>query len=64
MNLSLLLRTFKAVLWSFIGLRKRGEYEKDVTEIKPHHAIIVGIICAIIFIIILLLLVKLALKTV
>ena len=27
-------RTIKAVSWSFVGLRTRGDYEKDVQQLK------------------------------
>jgi Protein of unknown function (DUF2970) len=43
-------RTFKAVAWSFFGVRKRSEHERDVAEIKPQHVIVVGIFCAALFV--------------
>ncbi|WP_151635465.1 DUF2970 domain-containing protein [Noviherbaspirillum aerium] len=50
--------TIKAVLWSFFGVRKRSDYEKDAEQLNPVHVIIAGIIGAIIFIATLLLIVK------
>jgi preprotein translocase subunit Sec61beta len=47
MNLA---RTFKAVAWSFFGVRKGSEYERDVAELKPQHVIVVGIVCAALFV--------------
>lgn len=44
------LRTVVAVLWAFFGIRKSSEYDKDVNLINPIHAIIVGVIMAIIFV--------------
>jgi hypothetical protein len=44
------LRTAKAVLWSFVGLRSRGDYEKDVEELNPLHIVIVGLIAVGIFV--------------
>ena len=42
-----ILRTAKAVLWSFVGLRTRGDYEKDVEQLNPVHIVIIGLIgCA------------------
>jgi hypothetical protein len=38
------LRTVKAVLWSFIGLRSRAEFNKDVTQLNPIHLIAVGLV--------------------
>jgi hypothetical protein len=43
-------RTFKAVAWSFFGVRKGSDYERDVAELKPQHVIVVGIVCAALFV--------------
>lgn len=43
-------RTVKAVLWSFVGLRARGDYEKDVDQLNPVHIVIIGLIGAAIFV--------------
>jgi Protein of unknown function (DUF2970) len=37
-------RTIKAVMWSFVGLRARGDYEKDVAQLNPVHIVIVGLL--------------------
>ena len=42
--------TMKAVFWSFFGIRKRSDYEKDSASLNPIHAIIAGLIGALIFI--------------
>ena len=39
---SSLLRTVKAVAWSFIGLRKGSEFEEDVKQLNPLHIVAVG----------------------
>jgi hypothetical protein len=39
-----LLRTFKAVAWSLIGLRKGSEYQADLERINPLHIIVVGLV--------------------
>ena len=36
--------TVKAVLWSFFGVRKRSDYEKDAQQLNPVHVVIAGII--------------------
>ena len=42
-----ILQTAKAVLWSFVGLRSRGDYEKDVEQLNPVHIVIIGLlVCA------------------
>lgn len=52
------LQTMKAVAWSFFGVRKSGEFEKDVSQLNPVHLVIAGVIGAIVFIAVLLLLVN------
>lgn len=51
-------RTMKAVAWSFFGVRKGSDLEKDVSQLNPVHVIIAGVIGAAIFIVLLLLLVN------
>jgi hypothetical protein len=46
-------RAFKAVAWSFFGIRKSSEYERDVAELKPQQVIVVGIVCAALFVLVL-----------
>jgi len=53
-----IVRTFKAVAWSFFGVRKASEYEKDVSQLKPVHVIVAGIVTAALFVLALVLLVK------
>ncbi|MFZ6648782.1 DUF2970 domain-containing protein [Undibacterium sp.] len=50
--------TVRAVLWSFIGIRKGKDYEKDVGQLNPVHVVIAGVIGAALFITILILIVK------
>jgi hypothetical protein len=52
------LRSFKAVAWSFFGIRKSSEYERDIAELKPQHVIIAGVVAAALFVLVLVLLVK------
>jgi len=53
-----ILRTFKAVAWSFFGVRKASEYEKDVAQLNPVHVVIAGVVAAGLFVAALVLLVK------
>lgn len=53
--------TVKAVLWSFIGIRRRRDYEEDARKLNPVHVIVAGLIAAVIFVIGLLLVVQLVL---
>ena len=45
-----LLRTVRAVLWSFIGIRKGSGYADDVAKIRPVQAIVAGLIVAALFV--------------
>jgi hypothetical protein len=52
------LRTVRAVAWSFFGIRKGAEYEKDVAQLNPLHVIIAGVVVAALFVLVLVVLVK------
>lgn len=52
-------RTVKAVAWSFVGLRARGDFEEDVQQLSLLHIIIVGLIAIFIFVAALVVLVNL-----
>ncbi|WP_395010772.1 DUF2970 domain-containing protein [Undibacterium sp.] len=52
------LATMKAVMWSFLGIRKKSAYEQDAAQLNPVHVIIAGLIGAAIFITVLVLIVK------
>ena len=53
------LDAFKAVFWSFLGVRKRSDYEKDTQQLKPQHVIAAGLVSAAVFVLLLFGLVKL-----
>ena len=44
---------FRAVFWGFLGVRKRGEYEKDLQRLKPQHVIAAGLVAAVAFVLLL-----------
>lgn len=50
--------TMKAVFWSFLGIRKKSDYEKDAQQLNPVHVIIAGLMGALIFIATLIMIVK------
>lgn len=52
--------SMKAVFWSFLGIRKRSDYEQDSASLNPLHVVIAGLIGAALFIGALVLLVRLA----
>lgn len=45
-----ILRTVRAVLWSFVGLRAKGDYEKDVAQLNPIHIVLVGLVAVVVFV--------------
>ncbi len=55
-------RTMKAVLWSFFGVRKRSDHEKDAEQLNPLHVIIAALIGALLFVLVLILIVKSVVK--
>lgn len=52
------LQVFRAVLWSFIGIRKKSGYEDDVARIKPVQVIVAGLVVAAVFVASLVMLVR------
>jgi amino acid transporter len=45
-----LLRTAKAVAWSFIGIRKNSEYQEDLGKLNPFHVIAVALVAVALFV--------------
>lgn len=45
-----LLRTIKAVGWSFLGIRKRSGYEEDLGKLNPFHIIAVALVAVALFV--------------
>jgi hypothetical protein len=54
---------FKAVLWSFFGVRKRARMQQDAVSIRPHQVIIVGLVVAALLVIGLLAVVRLVIRS-
>ena len=52
-------QTARAVLWSFFGVRRKAEYEKDAAQLNPVFVIIAGLIAAALFVALLIILVNL-----
>ena len=51
-------QTFKAVAWSFFGVRQASEYEKDLASLNPLHVVVAGVVAAAVFVLALVVLVK------
>lgn len=39
-------RAAKTVFWSFLGIRRKSDYQSDVTHLKPVQVVIAGLIGA------------------
>jgi amino acid transporter len=48
--MSALVRTVQAVLWSFLGIRRSADYQKDTERLNPFHIIVAGIVMALLFV--------------
>ena len=53
-----MIRAFKAVFWSFLGVRRKAEYEADTRRLKPQEVIAAGLVSAAAFVLLLLAVVK------
>ena len=45
---------FRAVFWSFLGVRRHADYESDTHSLKPQHVIAAGLVSALLFVLVLL----------
>ncbi len=44
------MHAFKAVLWSFLGVRRKDEYEADTRRLTPQAVIAAGLVAAALFV--------------
>jgi Protein of unknown function (DUF2970) len=51
-------QSFKAVAWSFFGVRKGKDHAEDVARLNPVHVIVAGLIAAAVFVVVLISLVR------
>ena len=51
-------QTFRAVAWSFLGIRKSADHEQDVSKLNPIHVVIAAVVGVAIFVVLLVLLVR------
>jgi uncharacterized membrane protein YqjE len=54
--------TVRAVLWGFLGVRRKDDYQKDIERLNPLHLIAVGLVLALLFVVGLMVLVNWAVK--
>jgi hypothetical protein len=50
--------TMKAVLWSFFGVRKKRDFEKDAQQLNPLHVIVAGLLAALLLVMTLILIAR------
>lgn len=48
--MSAFLDTLKAVSWSFLGIRKNSEYQKDLQKLNPIHIVITAVVLVMIMV--------------
>lgn len=51
-------QTARAVIWSFLGIRRRADYAKDLAQLNPVHLVVAGVVGAALFVLMLVLLVR------
>jgi RsiW-degrading membrane proteinase PrsW (M82 family) len=50
--------TVRAVLWSFVGIRRKRDYQRDAAELKPLHVVVAGLIGGVVFVLVIVVAVK------
>ena len=45
-----LIDTIKAVAWSFVGIRKNSEYQRDLGQLNPLHVVAVALVGVALFV--------------
>ncbi len=53
-----LFQTFRAVAWSFFGIRRSAGHAHDMQTLNPVHVIVAGVVSAALFVLALVLLVR------
>ncbi|MCS6809765.1 MAG: DUF2970 domain-containing protein [Tepidimonas sp.] len=51
------LETVRAVLWSFLGLRRRADFERDVQRLNPIAVMATAVVLTVLFVVLLMLIV-------
>ena len=53
-----MLQSFRAVAWSFFGIRRSADHAQDLQKLNPLHVIIAGLVSAALFVLALVMLVR------
>ncbi len=57
-NASSFLRSVKTVAWSFLGIRKKSEFQDDLALVNPLHIMLVAVGAVLVFVVSLMFFVK------
>ncbi len=53
-----MIATFKAVAWSFFGVRQGADHESDMANLNPVYVVLAGVISCVLFVLTLIAVVK------
>jgi hypothetical protein len=42
--------TIKAVMWAFVGIRRRRDYDEDAASLDPKALIVAGVLAGVLFV--------------
>jgi hypothetical protein len=42
--------TLRAVLWAFLGVRRKTDFQQDVAQLQPIHLMVVGMVLTFLFV--------------
>lgn len=43
-------RSVKTVAWSFLGIRKKSEFQTDLAQVNPLHILLVAVVAVLVFV--------------
>jgi hypothetical protein len=55
--------TIKAVMWAFIGIRRRRDYHEDAASLDPKALIVAGVLAGVLFVLAIVAVVRLVVGT-
>jgi Protein of unknown function (DUF2970) len=44
------LQALLAVLWGFLGVRRRSDFQRDTAQLRPVHLLVVGVVVTLVFV--------------
>ena len=53
----------RAVLWAFLGVRRKADYHQDATSLEPRAVILAGLLAGLVFILLIVAFVRLIVGT-